>query len=106
MLSIHVLDSLPVSHFLSEARVNLLSPIQQLRPLQLLGPVRRAAGGLVDLTVTALPHGGQRGARRNAWGSMVADSTRARLRDEAQVAVERSLARTRRQEARALRQAR
>ena len=81
MLSIHVLDSLPVSHFLSEARVNLLSPIQQLRPLQLLGPVRRAAGGLVDLTVTALPHGGQRGARRNAWGSMVADSTRARLRD-------------------------
>ena len=86
--------------------MHLLSPVQQLRPLQLLGPVRRAANGLVDLTAAALPHGGQRGARRNAWSSMVADTTTARLRDEAQVAVDRSLARARRHEARALRQAR
>ena len=106
MLWIHLLDSLPVSHFLSEAKVNLLSPLQHLRPADVVGPVRRAAAGLADLTVTALPHGGQRGARRNAWASMVADSTRARLRDEAQVAVDRSLATTRQHEARALKRAR
>ena len=106
MLRLHLLDSLPVSHFLSEAKVNLFSLVQQLRPADVVSPVRRAAAGLADLTVTALPHGGQRGARRNAWASMAADSTRARLRDEAQLAVDRSLAKTSRHEARALQRAR
>ena len=34
-----------------------------------------------------LPHGGQSLARRNAWASMAADSTRARARREADAAM-------------------
>ena len=89
-----------VRHFLSEATVHLP------RTARLLGPVRQTAGALAGAALAALPHGGQRSARRNAWSSMVADSTQARLRDEAQVAVDRSLARARRYEARALKRAR
>lgn len=103
---LHLVDTLPVSHFLSEARVNLLSPIQRIHPSQVLDSVRWAAEGLIDLSTAALPHGGQRGSRRNAWAAMVHDSTVARTRDEAQEAVERSVVRSRRQDARALRQAR
>jgi predicted nucleic acid-binding Zn ribbon protein len=36
----------------------------------------------------AMPHGGQRAARTNAWASMSADATRARARREAALAVE------------------
>lgn len=37
--------------------------------------------------LTALPHGGQRVARRNAWASMSADAAMARARREAEAAL-------------------
>jgi hypothetical protein len=46
-------------------------------------PARLATGALQSLTLLALPHGGQRTARRNAWASMSADSALARTRREA-----------------------
>ncbi|MCW2499099.1 MAG: hypothetical protein JWN87_775 [Frankiales bacterium] len=44
------------------------------------------------LVLTALPHGGQRSARRNAWASMASDATRARGRREADAAMGEALA--------------
>ena len=45
-----------------------------------------------DLILAAVPAGGQKGARRNAWAAMSADSARARARREADAAMARSLA--------------
>jgi len=41
-----------------------------------------------DLLLTALPGGGQRTARRNAWAGMSADASRSRSRREAETALE------------------
>jgi hypothetical protein len=40
-----------------------------------------------DLLLTALPGGGQRTARRNAWAGMSADAARSRARREAEAAL-------------------
>ena len=40
-----------------------------------------------DLLLTALPDGGQRVARRNAWAGMSADAARGRARREAEDAL-------------------
>ncbi len=40
-----------------------------------------------DLLLTALPGGGQRTARRNAWAGMSADAARSRARREADAAL-------------------
>lgn len=40
-----------------------------------------------SLLMTALPSGGQRAARRNAWAGMVADAARSRAQREAEVAL-------------------
>ncbi len=37
--------------------------------------------------LTALPHGGQKVARRNAWASLSADAAMARARGEAEAAL-------------------
>lgn len=39
------------------------------------------------LLMTALPAGGQRTARRNAWAGMVSDAARSRARREAEAAL-------------------
>ena len=73
--------------------MNLLRPIPQIRTHHVLDSVRWAAETVVDLSAAALPHGGQRGSRRNAWAAMVHDAAVARTRDEALEAVERSAVR-------------
>lgn len=40
-----------------------------------------------SLLMTALPSGGQRTARRNAWAGMVADASRSRARRDADLAL-------------------
>ena len=55
--------------------------------------VVRSTSRLQDLTLTVLPHGGQRSARRNAWAAMSADATLARSRREAELAVAAAAAR-------------
>ena len=40
-----------------------------------------------SLLMTALPSGGQRTARRNAWAGMVSDAARSRAQREADVAL-------------------
>ncbi len=42
---------------------------------------------LQDLVLTALPGGGQRTARRNAWAGMSGDAARSRSRREAEAAL-------------------
>ena len=54
--------------------------------------VRPVTRTLQSLALLAVPHGGQKLARRNAWGSMSSDSARARARVEAFVAMSRALA--------------
>jgi hypothetical protein len=56
--------------------------------------VIRSTSRLQDLTLTVLPHGGQRSARRNAWAAMSADAALARTRREAELAVAAAAART------------
>ena len=56
---------------------------------------------LTQLLLALVPHGGQRTARRNAWGAMSTDSARARARREADAAMTLALHRAQRQ-ARAL----
>jgi hypothetical protein len=56
-------------------------------------PLARSANRLQDLTLTVLPHGGQRSARRNAWSAMSSDAVLARSRREAEVAVAAAAAR-------------
>lgn len=46
-----------------------------------------------DLLLVALPTGGQRTARRNAWAGMSADAERARALREAQAAMAAAVAR-------------
>ena len=61
----------------------------------------RTVAGVQSLALAALPHGGQRSARRNAWASMSADAARARARRDAEAAVAGAVARSTRQAARA-----
>ena len=49
--------------------------------------IARAASLTTTVLLAALPHGGQRTARRNAWASMSTDATRARGRREAAAAM-------------------
>ncbi|MDT7573469.1 MAG: hypothetical protein QOE05_3643 [Actinomycetota bacterium] len=53
--------------------------------------VRPMARTVQSLALFALPHGGQRVARRNAWASMSAEATWARSRREAELALQRAL---------------
>jgi hypothetical protein len=53
--------------------------------------VRPVARTVQSLTLFALPHGGQRVARRNAWASMSAESAWARSRRVAELAMQRAL---------------
>ncbi|MDP3711269.1 MAG: hypothetical protein Q8R60_02125 [Mycobacteriales bacterium] len=53
----------------------LMSPVSFLSTVQ-------------ELLLQTLPHGGQRGARRNAWASMSADASMARARREAASALD------------------
>ena len=62
-------------------------------PLVPLIPLARSATRLQDLTLTVLPHGGQRSARRNAWSAMSSDAVLARSRREAELAVAAAAAR-------------
>lgn len=50
-------------------------------PLSMLSALR-------ELMLQTMPHGGQRGARRNAWASMSADASMARARREAASALD------------------
>lgn len=43
---------------------------------------------VLDLLLIALPGGGQRTARRNAWAGMAADAARTRARREAEAALD------------------
>ena len=52
-----------------------------LSPVSLLSTVQ-------ELLLQTLPHGGQRGARRNAWAAMSADASLARARREAATALD------------------
>ncbi|MDX6199592.1 MAG: hypothetical protein QOJ79_2743 [Actinomycetota bacterium] len=54
--------------------------------------VRPVTRTVQSLTLFALPHGGQRAARRNAWASMSAEAAWARSRREAELAMQRALA--------------
>ena len=49
--------------------------------------IARAASLTTTVLLTALPHGGQRTARRNAWASMSTDAARARGRRDADAAM-------------------
>jgi hypothetical protein len=60
--------------------MHLPSPLRTVRTLE-------------SLALTLLPHGGQGAARRNAWAAMAADSSRARDRHEAQLAMSRAVRR-------------
>ncbi len=75
-----------------------------MNPLALL-PLQRTALNLQSLALAAVPHGGQRSARRNAWAAMSADAVRARSRHEAEEvmagAVQRAAARAQHPSARA-----
>lgn len=53
-------------------------------------PLARAASLTTTILLTAIPHGGQRTARRNAWASMSTDASRARGRREADAAFAQS----------------
>ena len=52
--------------------------------------IARAASVTTTVLLTALPHGGQRTARRNAWASMSTDAARARGRRDADAAMAQS----------------
>ena len=73
--------------------------------MNLLAVTRQTLGVVVAVSLTVLPHGGQRGARRNAWTAMVADTAQARTRGEAQFAVDRAAASAARRIAHALHRA-
>jgi hypothetical protein len=55
-------------------------------------PLSRTATTVQTLLMTALPHGGQRSARRNAWAAMSTDAVRSRARREAEAAIDRAVA--------------
>lgn len=60
--------------------------------MTILSPLNRTATTMQSFVLAAFPHGGQGAARRNAWGSMSEDATRARARREAEEAVTRAVA--------------
>ena len=60
--------------------------------MDLVATARQTRGLMVAASLAILPHGGQRGARRNAWTAMVADTAQARVRGDAQFAVDRAAA--------------
>lgn len=68
--AILVRDAVPL-----EVTMLLVSPVSLLSTVQ-------------ELLLQTLPHGGQRGARRNAWASMSADASMARARREAASALD------------------
>ena len=53
--------------------------------------LKRNLSLMETLFLTALPHGGQRSARQNAWASMSSDSALARARRDADAAMERAV---------------
>lgn len=55
--------------------------------------VIRTARSVESAFMTLLPHGGQGAARRNAWSAMAADTTRSRARRDADLAMDRAVAR-------------
>ena len=73
--------------------------------MNLLATTRQTLGLAVALSLVVLPHGGQRGARRNAWTAMVAGTAQARIRGEAQFAVDRAAANSARRIANTLQRA-
>ncbi|HVU75154.1 MAG TPA: hypothetical protein VHE83_19470 [Mycobacteriales bacterium] len=46
--------------------------------------LRNGASLGCEILLGALPHGGQQGARRNAWAAMVDDHARSKMRREAE----------------------
>lgn len=68
--AILVRDAVPL-----EVTMLVVSPLSMLSALQ-------------ALMLQTMPHGGQRGARRNAWASMSADASMARARREAASALD------------------
>jgi hypothetical protein len=60
---------------------------------------RTGAAITAEVLLSALPHGGQRSARRNAWAAMVADHAAGRQRREAERATTEAQARAARREA-------
>jgi len=60
----------------------LVDPLVTRRYTVLIAPL------VQDLLLTALPGGGQRTARQNAWAGMSADASRSRARREAEAALE------------------
>lgn len=56
----------------------------------------RTATSVQTLALTLVPHGGQGGARRNAWAAMSADASTARSRREADQAMAHAVERRRR----------
>ena len=46
--------------------------------------IRTGASFGCEVLLAALPHGGQQGARRNAWAAMVDDHARSKMRREAE----------------------
>ena len=53
-------------------------------------PLSLTAAHLQSLVLTAVPHGGQRLARRNAWSAMSDDAVHARARRDAEQAMTRA----------------
>lgn len=76
----------------------LLSRTSTLRTPAMLRPPLPRPGHLLVLgqaaLLAALPHGGQRLARRNAWAGQSADSVRGRNRREADAALALAVARS------------
>jgi hypothetical protein len=50
-------------------------------------PLRRAVQLSQSALLVVVPHGGQRGARSNAWAAMTADAQRSRAHREADAAL-------------------
>ena len=51
----------------------------------------RTASTIQSITLTVLPHGGQRSARKNAWASMSEGNSRAKARIDADRAMSRAI---------------
>lgn len=64
------------------------------KPVLLPTPVRRTPDLARSLYLMAFPHGGQRGARRNAWTGMSEDVGRSRVRAEVDDALNAAVVRS------------
>ena len=60
--------------------------------MDISGTIRLVSDSLIAASLVALPHGGQRSARRNAWTAIVADTSQARARQEAKAALDHAVA--------------